>query len=894
MTDRPFPRLRRTLSAAVTLLAVLIIVPSVPVVLAIVVGLPIPRPFDASTVFAERGLFDLVVVIVWVLWAIHLVLLIRATVTQLRHDHPDPRTPHYINRLAVRIAGACMAVAAVVAGTSLSAGAAPTSTVAVAAPAPPNATPTTSSSAASTAPTPAVASPSVPPVTPASTASTYTVEEGQSLWIIAEQLYGDGENWQLLWQANAGRTMDDGLVFTDPNLIYAGWQLSVPSTTSDPPPATPAPSETVAPVTAPSDPQPATPDPPPAASATAPGPTSTPTTTAPHDQAPSRQGAPANDSTVPARHVAAHPSVRRHADDPHRYELPELAALGLGALCAALLAAAALRSRRLARRHRLPGQTTRARTERAESIEADLAAFTAVPLPDLVGYGFSHLTFALAGQEHTAPRIRLVRVGPDGLTLVLAEPTTEAPGAFLSGADGYAWVLPAAVEVTTLPGAHDTEPWIAALVPAGESAAGTFLVPVEPGAVVPLVGTNAPSVLAAMRTVAQAWAWTGDRLHVVTTPEAAREALALLGNPTFLEERGRVLYLGDPEALDPSTRAQVGTVTTEAASATDVTVVCDPTVTTIQPFGLSLLPAAVDDDMARALDELAVPPEVVDEQQPSEARRTSAGDAGGETTPAAFPEPAPVEVRVLTPVPRIEGATGTAPEHREARAIELLAYLALHGHAIPPYEIRAETLATRTGEGSAHTMRLVAAALRQWVGAEHLPHADRAGGYQSLDVSTDFGRLQAAVQRADAVSDPDALVALLRPALDLIEGAPASRVGMGWGWWGPQFEALAANAATDAAHLLAPLLAERGDGRGARWAIDQARRLDPFNESLFRLAIECASRVGNAAWIDRELQACEAMIEDLYPGASPTAKTYDAYHVAMAQFSVRPGPTGDG
>jgi hypothetical protein len=256
-------------------------------------------------------------------------------------------------------------------------------------------------------------------------------------------------------------------------------------------------------------------------------------------------------------------------------------------------------------------------------------------------------------------------------------------------------------------------------------------------------------------------------------------------------------------------------------------------------------------------------------------------EAGG----VVFPAPGPIDVRVLIPLPRVEGSAHDPPESRQARAVELLAYLALKGAPVPPYEARAEAMATHGKEGAATSLRMVATDLRKWVGAEHMPVATQAGYRVGDEVTTDLGRLQAAVKLARSTDDPDEREALLRPALALIEGKPASQTKRGWGWW-DTYEMAAEDAAADAACMLAPILAERGDAKGARWVIEQARLLGPWNELLYRLSIMCGGVAGNAAWVEREMRACEAMVEELAPGASPSEDTYEAYRLAMSQFGV--------
>jgi nucleoid-associated protein YgaU len=53
------------------------------------------------------------------------------------------------------------------------------------------------------------------------TPKTYTVKEGDTLWMIAKQTTGDGENWKTIYSAN--QTM----IGVDPNSILAGQELVI-------------------------------------------------------------------------------------------------------------------------------------------------------------------------------------------------------------------------------------------------------------------------------------------------------------------------------------------------------------------------------------------------------------------------------------------------------------------------------------------------------------------------------------------------------------------------------------------------------------------------------------------------------------------------------------------
>jgi len=58
--------------------------------------------------------------------------------------------------------------------------------------------------------------------------ASYVVRAGDTLWSIADQAYGSGTAYRRLVDANVGRRMPDGNVFSPQGVIRPGWELVVP------------------------------------------------------------------------------------------------------------------------------------------------------------------------------------------------------------------------------------------------------------------------------------------------------------------------------------------------------------------------------------------------------------------------------------------------------------------------------------------------------------------------------------------------------------------------------------------------------------------------------------------------------------------------------------------
>ena len=60
------------------------------------------------------------------------------------------------------------------------------------------------------------------PEAKAAGAKSYTVKSGDSLWKISEQMYGNGNDWRRIYEANKDRIQN-------PDVIQPGWVLTIPA-----------------------------------------------------------------------------------------------------------------------------------------------------------------------------------------------------------------------------------------------------------------------------------------------------------------------------------------------------------------------------------------------------------------------------------------------------------------------------------------------------------------------------------------------------------------------------------------------------------------------------------------------------------------------------------------
>lgn len=879
---------RRAREVATGAAAAILVFAAVPSVLVALAGFPLPR--GSGGVVSWQGLFDLLAVVAWCAWAVCVWPLLCSVIARVRARDAAPRGgARLVDQLALRIAAGVLAVSPVVVTThSASAGASTRLVPIVAASAPAPSTATSPRPPASD-----ISGVSSPDPVPIEGASTYTVSTGESLWTIAESCYGDGAAWQAIAGANLGQVMDDGTRFVDPSVIRPGWVLTIPALTdgSVPAPALSAVDNVSTAVDAPP-----------------PEPTRLTMVSR------RRRGSPRTRTLAPRRRTASATSPPNGSGAP--VPVPALAMLGCGALVAALLARRARRARKLAAFVRREGLTPAPPTPTGADLAVAVDRFERVPVAEWVELAARHLDWALSSRvdDGSAPRVVVMRAGPDGVEVRLSqEPGTPPSGWLAHGASS--WLLPSSSDAMALARtASSHEPWSPVLLPVGDDGSGTWLLPLDAGSVVHVLGPAAVSLVRAMYASAQSWTW---HEHLVITNDAdvalrATESTVRRADGTL---RAHVLFVGDPSELPAPALARCAVLSQQPAGTEGVTVVVDHKAATLHPLGITVRPHLLRASWAAAVSELdgeatgcapapraAVVPLRHREREggatitlrPAEpapaaripvAANASANAKADDNSDADPDAAAAIEVRLLTAVPRIDGLRQPIDPKRARRAIEVIAYLAVH-HPEPVTgdRLRTRVLGSADVDAAAKTLFNTAGAARRALGLDQggsplLPSASRSGQYRlSPLVSLDIQRLADLVTAGLAASEAAEAATLLAAALRLVEGEPLSGVLTGYGWWrGEGHERRTADLVVDGACRLVRESVATGHLDLARWALDRARQVEPYSEPLTRAAMEAAAAAGDLRRLHLEWRECQRQADELDPGGMPSQATERLY-----------------
>ncbi|MEU3735378.1 LysM peptidoglycan-binding domain-containing protein [Streptomyces sp. NPDC033538] len=332
-----------------------------------------------------------------------------------------------------------------------------------------------------------------------------TVDEGDNLSKIAQEELDDSNQWPDLFAASRGRPQPDGLpAITDPDVIYAGQQITVPAQqrgqTPPPPgesdrqertpPSAQAPDseQTPAPGQAPDTGQAPAPGqaPPPATasssspSAGQPSPQRSPSATAPTTPQPNTSAASTSTSTPTS--PAQTPATAATSTDPAAPTSAQTdgplnlrVVLGAGALLAAAITGALAVRRTLQRRRRKPGETIAIAGETSPA-EAQLAAAAEPGGAARLDVALRTMAHQAAQRENAAgtPEVRAARIGARTVHVLPENLSLKPLAPFVSGEDGW-WVLDADAVLLDEDAARDVPAPCPGLVTIGSTEKGDLV-----------------------------------------------------------------------------------------------------------------------------------------------------------------------------------------------------------------------------------------------------------------------------------------------------------------------------------------------------------------------------------------------------------------------------------
>ncbi|MET8956087.1 hypothetical protein [Streptomyces sp. NPDC004533] len=339
-----------------------------------------------------------------------------------------------------------------------------------------------------------------------------TVHSGDYLSKIAEKELGDGDDWPQLFEASRGKPQPHGLPeITDPDVIYAGQQVTVPGTQTDQPPRdqghgeesgsqettspatqnpddtqtpggstgdapAPAPSQTQAPA-----PQSSAPTAPSSRPAEQPGqdpssPSQAASATPKPSTSVSASAATPSASAKPSRSAASSPAPEAPSTAPASSPLNLRIVLGAGALLAAAVTGALALRRTLQRRRRKPGEKIAIAAETSPA-EAQLAAAAEPGGAARLDVALRTLAHHVAQQPETdavLPPLRAARIGTRAVE-VLPEDLAQEPVAPFTTGRGNWWILPAEAALLDGEAARDVPAPYPGLVTIGSTEGGDLL-----------------------------------------------------------------------------------------------------------------------------------------------------------------------------------------------------------------------------------------------------------------------------------------------------------------------------------------------------------------------------------------------------------------------------------
>jgi len=530
----------KLLKGLAALAGLAVIVAGVPWLLVTVAGNPIPSWDTVAGLFTHPdygGSFlmgSLLPIIAWIAWASFVFSLLTVIPSALRGVKPPQiRGLAIQQKTASALLGAVIVMFGGLAGAGAATAAEPTA-------------PAISHSVTSQQ-THQTNAPSAPTTTSdAVVMKSLTVNEGDSLWGIAESSLGDGDRYPELYEASKDIVQADGQTISNPDIIQPGWTINVPTMTqaSTPPPTVPAPAPVQEPAASPPAAEVA---PGSAASGEVDAPAAIPAQ-GPDQAAATSAEQPAADSSESASAGSTDANDSAADEEPiaDMFDVRTVGGIG-GLLAASILGVLGIR-RFQQRRRRKVGERISMPAPEITSTELELRAVENPKGVDDIDKALRYLAaWARENDEHL-PKLFALRLSPTNVELYLDEPA-DLPAPFtLTVPDKTAWV----VDPDDIP-AFDPRPTAPypGLVTLGQDASdGHILVDVEQIGSLNISGPNKEITEGALTALAVELAcsqWADD-LQVTVVGFAPELADAF--------KTGRVQHLDDVRALMSSLRGR--------------------------------------------------------------------------------------------------------------------------------------------------------------------------------------------------------------------------------------------------------------------------------------------------------------------------------------------------
>ena len=288
------------------------------------------------------------------------------------------------------------------------------------------------------------------------------VEQGDTLWEIAEDELGDGTRYPEIFRENVGEPQPDGQRLTDPDVILVGWELDIPGTADEGTPAESHPAQSagdVMPTPDAADGQEGTsdqPDPTPETELASPPEWSLP------DVEPDAATPQAQQADTSAQPEADAPDELDELDEPG--EAPPssgLVALGISGIALAGFVGEVGRRRLYQQRVRRTGERIPMPEGDAADLEAKARALSDLPRAELTQHALRAMAESARQEGRRLPDVRTVRITSDTIELdVHGDGQALAP--FKDGGDGT-WLLDREQLATAAPGSIDPYPTLVAV-----------------------------------------------------------------------------------------------------------------------------------------------------------------------------------------------------------------------------------------------------------------------------------------------------------------------------------------------------------------------------------------------------------------------------------------------